>query len=207
MLLVGAIAFMASTCQADFSAFGGGGAISDGGTPLVRTTPNITQDETITGLDVVIHDMNHTWVGDLVVSLTHVTTGEVVPLFNRVDRFPTSGPGDSSNLLGTYRFSDSGADFWTEAGNGTSSYELNSAQAYEASDVGGNPVSLDAAFGGESTAGTWRLSVTDADEKETGSYASFELRFRTANAIPEPSSMGLIALSLIGGAIYRRRKN
>ncbi|MEM7453726.1 MAG: proprotein convertase P-domain-containing protein [Planctomycetota bacterium] len=200
-LLIGAIACLVTPATADFVESAGGGAVPDPGV-LVSETATITRSETINDLSITLNDFDHTWVGDLVGTLTHVNTGTEVTIFNRVDVYGTSGSGDGSNMFGDYTFGDGGDDFWREANSGNSSYVL-SPGMYEATDEQGNVNSLQAAFAGESTAGVWRLTIEDADANESGSFGSWQINF--SSTIPEPTSLGVVAGLLGLAAIARRR--
>ena len=197
---------MASTLAADVAGTGAGGTISDDGVPNVSTI-TIVEDEVIEDVRFSIEGLEHTWAGDLVVTVTHVDTGTTASLFNRPQRFPsTTDTGDSSDLNGTYVFEDGGADFWQETASQPNEGVVTPG-TYFASDIAGNPVSLNDLFGGESSAGDWQISISDEFEREVGSFAAWSLEFGTATAVPEPGtavSLGLLAM--LGGTFYRRRK-
>lgn len=203
LLLAGMLSLLLSPAAfADVQATGIGGEIADDGTPFVSDI-TITENSTITNASFCLDDLQHMWVGDLTATVTHVESGLSATLFERVDR-NGFGPGDSSNLNGTYVFDDQGRSFWTEAANGSTLYTM-APDTYQASDADGVFLSLNSIFAGQNTQGTWRLTVTDTDEQVVGQFSQWSIDIESTAVIPEPASAGLLAVGLIG-LISRRRR-
>ena len=60
----------------------------------------------VNDITVDLNSLTHSWIGDLIVTLTHIDTSTTVDLFNRVGRPTTGGVGFGSNLNGSYNFND-----------------------------------------------------------------------------------------------------
>lgn len=161
----------------------------------------IGSGERITDLTVTISNLSHTWIGDLVASLTHVETGTTIDLFNRVGRLNNSGFGNSADFQGSYSFNDAftqnlwsttavngkipGGNYFTTTSNGTRS-------------------SL-SAFNGQNLAGTWRLSIADRASGDTGSFSSWSM---SGTAVPVPPQIvGTVVLAGLGAAKKFRKKD
>lgn len=201
---------------------GSGGAIPDhnGVTPgtftsdiLISDTALITGDVTLT-----LTNLSHTWVGDLIVTLTHVDSATTQTIFSRVGLPP--GPLSYGNDAGgTYRFGNFLGDFWLAA-SAASPTTIPSGD-YAATGAGSSaPVDLANFFNGQSAAGTWRLSISDNFLDDTGSLGSWSLSLGVADPPtnippppgggdtmenPEPQMLLPVALALLAGWKIRRR--
>lgn len=200
---------MTSSCLADVSGSSGGGAIPDDTNSGVVSTITITDAETIQNARFGIQGLAHTWVGDLSATVIHTDTlgnSTNARLFFRTGKASSSGPGDSSDVNGTYLFRDDASpttgDWWAEAGaTGNGPGDSMTPGTYRASDNFGGFVDLDSIFGGKSTAGTWSLRLSDHNPQETGSFTGFTAEFITS--VPEPTG----AMAVIGlGALFLRRR-
>lgn len=229
-----AISVPVATAQ-DFVASGPGGTISDfntandvpgGATSTITITAN--DSLTIGDLSVCIDGLTHTWVGDLIATITHTDTNgqnTVATLFNRIGKGAFPGDGDASNFDGDYEFASTGASLWEESaqgssGNGTQGTvddefvispgryaNVNSSGFDNNTDPSTpSPTSLAAIFGNRSSEGTWVIRFTDNDVNDVGSFSGTSLKFTEATAIPEPGTVGLMAIAGIGGFFYVRRK-
>lgn len=199
-------------------------------------TINIVQNELIRDVSVTIEGLQHTWVGDLVATLRKVGPGNSTlastTLFNRILR-DGIGPGDSSNFGdgngggGNYTFVSREADptnasnpdnIWSVADDDNTLFDIPESQAvqltastfaqtlqnsYAAVNESGVELSLANAFAGQSTAGTWEFRIEDQMNREVGSFTGVTLNF---SAVPEPSSLGLLAAGAVGFFYLRRRK-
>jgi subtilisin-like proprotein convertase family protein len=134
-------------------------AVPDEG--LVTHTFTVAQASFITDLDVRV-EIQHTWVGDLILQLES-PAGTVVTLLDRPG-VPASGFGcgdDDMNVL----FDDaSGFDPENHCPGSTPWY-----------DGSASPVGALSAFNGESTAGDWKLHVSDNASGDTGTIVDWEL--------------------------------
>ena len=193
------------------------------GVPASASTVTITENEIIEEVTFSIEGLAHTFVGDLVAVVRHVESGRSATLFSRILRDGTSpvpGVGDSSNFDGDYDFSDATNNMlWDEAGRGTTTYVLRN-RAGDPNDVQQNPgiyraaagntgapISLNNAFAGFSTAGTWRLELSDRNSTQIGSFREFGVEFVTSAAIPEPSTVVLLLAAGCVGLTVRRKRN
>jgi hypothetical protein len=131
-------------------------AIPDRGTP-VSDTVTVTDTGTLVDLDVFVH-VEHTWVGDLRVTLTHVDTGTTVRIIDR----PGRPPG----------FGCSGDD--VEA-----TLDDEAASPVETECVTPGPVAIQgtfspnealSAFDGEDVSGDWQLVVNDRSAHGIGTF-------------------------------------
>lgn len=234
LLTVCAVALPIVSAQ-DFIATGAGSDIPDFNAANnlpgnVTSTITITQEDSLAigDLAVAINGLTHTWVGDLIATVSHTDlNGDTVTgtLFNRVGRGDFPGDGDSSNLDGDYVFASTGESLWDESAQGSSGNGTQSTLddefviapgTYANVDAAGfdnntnpnvpSPTSLAAIFGGRQSAGEWVIRFTDNDVNDIGSFASTALQFTEATAVPEPGTLGLVTIASIGGFFYVRRK-
>lgn len=130
----------------------------------------------------------HAWAGDVSAELIAPSNGPRHTLFGRVGATTASNCGDSSDLVGPYRFTDSVAPsaqgFWQAAAAAGAPAAI-PAGRYSTTDSGGegatNPMpatSLRARFQGlahDRASGNWILRLTDSGSGETGTIASATL--------------------------------
>ena len=105
------------------------GAIPDGtGSRLsivTITAADFTAGQVIQTAEFRLNNIQHSWIGDLVVTVQHSLSNRTATLFNRVGKNSlTTGKGDSSNLNGNYSFRDGSPSLWSEAANGGDTYDL-----------------------------------------------------------------------------------
>lgn len=198
--IVFAIALVSAerACASVIDSSGAGFSIPDNNAGGDSSTISIGVDETISDIEVTLFGLTHSWVGDLVGTITS-PSGTSAELFFRVGN---GNFGDSSNLNGDYTFGDSGSS-WASAvgsvgGNGTVPVGT-----YQASTDGDGPISLAAAFTGESTLGDWTLNLSDNARFDTGSLGGWGLNITSSvTAVPEPGPMFLVCLA--AGVSMRR---
>ncbi|MBS0196324.1 MAG: proprotein convertase P-domain-containing protein [Planctomycetes bacterium] len=155
-------------------------AIPDMNPAGVSITLNIpaTETRTIVSFDSLgLVNLNHTFVNDLVVTLTHLESGLTTTVLNR--------EGGSSDVRGDYRISDSGAP-WTGADG------LFEPGTYASA----NPLAI---FAGDSLAGTWVLNISDNAGQDVGAISAFSIN---VTAVPGPSGVGVLVLA---GLLARSR--
>lgn len=135
---------------------------------------------------------NHTYVGDL--SVTLIAPGGAVShvIFARTGATTAAGPGDSSNLAGPYYFLDDatpGSGGWWQAATATADGNPVPTEAFRTTAPGGagqvNPApatSMDPVFAGLAPNGTWTLRFTDGCNLDTGSVSAASLTLVTSVA-------------------------
>jgi hypothetical protein len=179
---------------------GSGFNIPDNNAGGASSTITIGVDETISNVEVTLFGLNHTWVGDLIARITS-PAGTTRDLFFRV------GPGffgDSSNVDGNYRFADGGNNF-AAAAAATGGGGVIPGGTYEAATDGDVPISLAAAFAGESTQGDWTLVISDNAGADTGTLGGWGLDIRSSvTAVPEPGHLTLFVIA--GVTMLKRRR-
>ncbi len=212
-----AVAFCVALFSA--SAFGqatgsaAGGAIPDndaGGLSTVVNVSGAAAGATITDVEIIVDGLTHTWVGDLIFSIQS-PDGTTADLINRVgdDSAVAGGFGDSSDLGGTYTFSDDGGDFWGAA------IAVDGATAiapgdFAATSVGvgtataGTPVNLASVFNSATANGNWTFFISDNGAGDTGTFTNVTINLETT-AVPEPASVAVLGLFGLG-LISRRRR-
>ncbi len=130
----------------------------------------------------------HPWSGDVTAELIAPDEGRRHTLFGRVGATTASNCGDSSDLVGPYRFTDSvtppAQGFW-EAAAAAGAAAAIPAGSYFTSDSGGEgashpmpATSLRARFQGlthDQASGNWTLRLTDSGSGDTTSIASATL--------------------------------
>lgn len=187
-----------------------GGSIPDANPGGVSFTVDVTENETVEGVQLQLNGFDHTWVGDLVITLTG-PDGSVATVINRTG---TGFLNDSSNLSAVdpnggesaYIFEDSATgDWWAEAASGDTNYVMQSGP-YQASDASGQFASMNAHFANKSSQGTWTLTVSDNLGGDTGGFETWDLTLRTSEVVPEPGTALLLASCFGYFALLRRKR-
>ena len=133
-------------------------------------TCDATTGDTDCGLD-------HTWVGDLIISVTPPDGSPTVTIIDRPGR-TTSGAGCSNNNFGLITLNDEGGlpPIETQANPGPT---CTSTLAFPSGDFSpNNPLS---ALDGENADGTWVITASDNAGGDTGSVRRFSLIFNSGN--------------------------
>jgi hypothetical protein len=214
---------------------GAGGPIADA---VNATTPSVTTftisvpDSFVipTGTAVVLNfgrgpsgttvapgNREHTWAGDLTVTLT-APGGTPIDIMNRLGKTAAAtGFGRLDDLNGSYVFSDTGT---TLTGTSPTAVAFGTAGATDLAGTNipqGNyraftntftgatattnpPVGLDSALSGQLSNGLWTLSITDSGLGDVGDLVSWSI----ALPIPEPTTLSLLAGA--GALALRRRR-
>jgi subtilisin-like proprotein convertase family protein len=116
---------------------------------------------TVSNVTVTINDLQHTWMGDLRATLTHLPSGRTVTLFDNV--------GGSDDVNGNYSFNDAFSgnlnSFGTFIPSGNYFPNTNGFLSFPSLST----------FNGLSADGTWRLTIADEIGSDVGSFASWSL--------------------------------
>lgn len=199
---------VASAAFADNFTFntGGGVSIPDGNLAgvSIATNAGVGQAGQQVGTLSLNLNVDHTWVGDLIVQLTYTpTVGAPVTfdIFNRVGRV-TSGFGDSSNLsvANALVFNDSGGDLWAAAAAVGDAVNIAAGVYRTSSANSATATNLSAAFAGMDGTGTWSLLVIDTEAADVGRIASASI---DVTYVPAPGAAAVLGL---GGLMARRRR-
>ncbi len=178
---------------------GGGGTIPNNtGASLIST---VTANTAATITDVIFSiTLNHNWMGDIRASVTHVSTGTTVWLFNKVGASGGTGNGDASDFNGTYRFNPTFAgNLWTVAGIAGSSSTVAPGD-YKPTTINGTNVNF-TSFVGLSATSDWKLEVHDNGTGGSGAVTGWSVE---VFVIPSSGSMALAGMAGLVGLRRRR---
>ncbi|MEM8758656.1 MAG: proprotein convertase P-domain-containing protein, partial [Planctomycetota bacterium] len=158
---------------------GVGGVIPDDGGPgnPLSSTITVTDDFSIADVSVNLLDLNHTFVGDLIITLSNGSTS--VELINQAGVPDFSGFGWAYNLDGDYTYSDDGTITWDTVNGGVQDTDFLVPSGTYA------PEGALSAFDGLSSAGSWTLSISDNAGLDTGDLGGWEL---SLTPVPAPGS-------------------
>ncbi len=169
----------------------------------------------ISDLTVTLNNLNHTRIGNLIATLTNVTTNTTVTLFDRVGRIegPPVVPGYNRNFAGNYSFNDSfTTNFWAVATGitpNTNNLIIPTGNYLPTVGVTG-AISPLSAFNGQLSQGIWRLKISDNAPVDTGSLGGWTLSITgnmSGQPVPEPASVvGLLALGAMGACGLKGKK-
>lgn len=139
----------------------------------------IAEGGELSDLDVSVQ-INHTWVGDLIVRLTHVETATAIDLVDRPGR-NTSGNGCTGDNINAVLDDAAASPVETQCGAGTPT-------------ISGTfrPNQVLSAVNGHSLAGTWRLTVSDVVGADNGTLQRWCL-------LPTSEPVGPVNQSPIAG--------
>ncbi len=185
---------------------------NSGGVNSSFTSVTITDNEIIEDITFTIEGLDHGFIGDLVATVTRFDvngnqTGTAT-LFNRVGR-NGFGVGDSSNVLGDYSFNDdpSNSDLWQVAANTATDANVPQGTFFTSTPNTGLPANSLSQFLGQSTEGLWVLNLSDNNGGTAGTFREFSVSFESSAAVPEPSTIAILALGMTGLISIRRKRS
>lgn len=138
----------------------------------INSDLSITENRVLVGVRLYL-DISHTWVGDLVVNLSHLNNAQAVTAINRPGPAPYGcGNDDIVAILdsGAARPADQVCAAYPHAISGIFQPDEN--------------LSI---FTGQSVSGTWRLNVSDRYINDTGELNHWCLETQLADVMPAPT--------------------
>ncbi len=190
---------------ANVSATGPGGPIPDFGIPtpgqpgVFTRTLNVPESCPIELVQLSLVSLNHTWVGDIVGTLTG-PNGNTATMVFRNGQNGLASAGDSSNYGGNYNFRDPppALNIWQAAAGGTSAFNIPSG-TYFNSGAWQNPAhnppngpgpnnAFATSFNGSNAMGPWTLRLTDNAGSDIGNLGSWVLNVQCTQT-PAPTNI------------------
>ena len=203
------VVFIPRPAQATISTFTGSGSgfsIPDGNPTGAFSDIVVADNFLINDITVGLSSLTHTWIGDLIATLTHIDTNTTVDLFNRVGR-TTGGDGDASILNGSYNFNDAfTGDLWSVAISGGSSFTIPSGDYFPTGAGSSAKVPMLTTISGLPSSGTWRLKISDDSAGGSGTLGSWSLNLQGSSPASVPGPLPLLGAGAAFGWSRRLRK-
>jgi MYXO-CTERM domain-containing protein len=161
-----------------FTGSGSGFSIPDKNPTGAFSDIEVPDNFLINAITVGLNSLTHSWIGDLIATLTHADTNTTVDLFNRVGVI-SSGFGASSNLKGSYNFNDTfTGDLWTVESSVENSSIIPGGGYFPTGPDSSAKVPMLTTISGLSSSGTWRLKISDVFGGEIGTLDSWSLNLQ-----------------------------
>ena len=204
-------AFIPRPAQATVPTFtdsGSGFSIPDNNPTVAFSDIVVADNFLINDITVGLNAITHSWIGDLIVTLTHIDTSTTVDLFNRVGQTFLGGPNAGSDLNGTYNFNDAlTGDLWTVASSGGSNSFIIPGGDYFPTGVGSSAkVPMLTTISGLPSSGTWRLNISDRSGSDVGTLGSWSLNLQGSSPASVPGPLPLLGAGAAFGWSRRLRK-
>lgn len=192
---------------ASFTGSGQGFDIPDDDTAGESSDIIVTENFLISDITVSLNTLTHTWMGDLIATLTHLETSTTVDLFRRVRRPITSDFGDGTDFNGTYNFNDAfTGDLWAVAESLAGDDIIPSGDYFPTGAGSAAKVPMLTTMSGLASNGTWRLTISDNAGDDTGSLGSWALNLQGSAPTPVPGPLPLLGAGAAFGWSRRLRK-
>jgi subtilisin-like proprotein convertase family protein len=170
----------------------------------IQSTIYVPDDRKIEKISIIV-TLDHTWVGDLIFTLTG-PDGQTITLLDRPGTTdPDTDAGDSSNASADYSltFGDAGPEPAEMMGAGCA--DTDSIIGLDCGKRFTPETSPSEAWAGLSALGDWTLTISDNAELDLGELDGWIIAFRY-EAVPLPAGVWLLASGIIALAARRRRQ-
>jgi hypothetical protein len=202
------VVFIPRPAQATIATFTGSGSgfsIPDNNPTGAFSDIVVADNFLINDITVGLSSLTHTWIGDLIATLTHIDTNTTVDLFNRVGR--TTGLGDGSNLSGSYNFNDAfTGDLWSVAISVDGISTIPGGDYFPTGAASSAKVPMLTTISGLPSSGTWRLKISDVSDADTGTLGSWSLNLQGSSPASVPGPLPLLGAGAAFGWSRRLRK-
>ena len=189
-----------------FTGSGSGFSIPDSNPRGAFSDIVVADNFLINDITVGLNAITNPWIGDLIVTLTHIDTSTTVELFNRVGRVGGQG-GNNSNLNGTYSFNDAfTGDLWAVASSGDAYFNIPGGDYFPTGVGSSAKVPMLTTISGLPSSGTWRLNISDGSRSDVGTLGSWSLNLQGSSPASVPGPLPLLGAGAAFGWSRRLRK-
>jgi|LakMenEpi03Aug12_release.lakeMendotaPanAssembly.Ray.scaffolds.fasta_scaffold813680_1 subtilisin-like proprotein convertase family protein len=196
----------AQATVATFTGSGSGFSIPDNNPTGTFSDIVVADNFPINDITVGLNSIIHPFIGDLIVTLTHVGTGTTVDLFNRVGRITGQSNSFNSNLNGSYNFNDAfTGDLWTVA-QGGDSFDIPGGDYFPTGAGSSAKVPMLTTISGLPSSGTWRLKISDNASGDLGTLGSWSLNLQGSSPASVPGPLPLLGAGAAFGWSRQLRK-
>jgi subtilisin-like proprotein convertase family protein len=203
------VVFIPRPAQATIATFTGSGSgfsIPDNNPTGAFSDIVVADNFLINDITVGLSSLTHTWIGDLIATLTHTDTNTTVDLFNRVGRITGQSNSFNSNLNGSYNFNDAfTGDLWTVA-QGGDSFDIPGGDYFPTGAGSSAKVPMLTTISGLPSSGTWRLKISDNASGDLGTLGSWSLNLQGSSPASVPGPLPLLGAGAAFGWSRQLRK-